>query len=43
LPARVTDLSAVRYADGSFGVVCDDVFRETCAAAPGEGRWPPPD
>jgi len=32
----------LRYADGEFGVVRDDVFRETYEPAPGEARWPPP-
>jgi len=32
----------LRYADGSHGVVQDDIFRESYAPAPDETRWPPP-
>jgi hypothetical protein len=32
----------LRYADGSHGVVQDDIFRESYGPAPGETRWPPP-
>jgi len=31
----------MRYADGSFGVIQDSVFRESYEPAPGETRWPP--
>lgn len=31
----------LRYADGSFGIVRDDIFRETYGPAAGEARWPP--
>jgi PGDYG protein len=31
----------LRYADGSFGIVWDDIFRETYAPAAGETRWSP--
>lgn len=30
----------LRYADGSFGIVQDAIFRETYAPAAGETRWP---
>jgi hypothetical protein len=30
----------LRYADGSFGIVQDEIFRETYAPAAGETRWP---
>ncbi len=31
----------LRYADGSFGIVQDEIFRETYAPAGDETRWPP--
>ena len=31
----------LQYADGSYGVVQDSIFRESYAPASGEGRWPP--
>jgi len=31
----------LRYADGSFGILQDDIFRETYGPAAGEARWPP--
>jgi PGDYG protein len=31
----------LRYADGSFGIVQDEIFRETYAPAADETRWPP--
>lgn len=31
----------LQYADGSYGVVRDDIFRDTYGPAPGEERWPP--
>jgi hypothetical protein len=33
----------LHYADGSFGVVQDAIFRATYGPAPGETRWPPPE
>ena len=30
------------YSDGSYGVVQDEIFRETYTPAEGEVRWPPP-
>lgn len=30
------------YADGSYGVLQDSIFRGSYAPAPGEARWPPP-
>jgi hypothetical protein len=30
------------YPDGSYGVLQDDIFRDTYAPASGEVRWPPP-
>jgi hypothetical protein len=33
----------LQYADGSYCVVQDDIFRASYAAASGEGRWPPPE
>jgi hypothetical protein len=32
----------LHYADGSYGVIQDDIFRDSYAAASGEARWPPP-
>lgn len=32
----------IRYADGSYGIVQDSIFRETYAPADDESRWPPP-
>jgi hypothetical protein len=32
----------IRYADGSYGIVRDSIFRETYAPADDEKRWPPP-
>jgi hypothetical protein len=32
----------LHYADGSYGVVQDAIFRESYDAAAGEARWPPP-
>ena len=32
----------LRYADGEYGVVRDDIFRQIYQPAPGEARWPPP-
>lgn len=32
----------IRYADGTFGIVQDPIFRETYAPAGDEMRWPPP-
>jgi PGDYG protein len=31
----------LQYADGSYGVVADDIFRETYDPAADETRWPP--
>lgn len=31
----------LRYAGGSFGIVQDEIFRETYGPAAGEARWPP--
>jgi hypothetical protein len=31
----------LHYADGSYSVIKDSIFRESYAAAPGETRWPP--
>jgi hypothetical protein len=31
----------LRYGDGAFGIVQDEIFRETYAPAAGETRWPP--
>jgi hypothetical protein len=31
----------LRYGDGSFGIVQDEIFRETYGPAAGEARWPP--
>jgi PGDYG protein len=31
----------LRYADGSFGIVQNEIFRETYGPATGEARWPP--
>jgi hypothetical protein len=31
----------LRYADGSFGIVQDAIFRETYAPGADETRWPP--
>jgi len=31
----------LQYADGTYGVVQDPIFRESYAPASGEGRWPP--
>jgi hypothetical protein len=31
----------LQHADGTYGVVQDDIFRATYAPASGEGRWPP--
>lgn len=33
----------LQYADGSYGVVADDIFRETYSPISGETRWPPPE
>jgi hypothetical protein len=30
----------IRYSDGSFGIVQDEIFRETYEPAEGEGGWP---
>ena len=32
----------IGYADGSYGIVQDSIFRDTYAPAAGEARWPPP-
>ena len=32
----------LQYADGTRGVLRDQIFRETYDPAPGEARWPPP-
>jgi hypothetical protein len=32
----------VRYADATYGIVQDSIFRETYAPADDETRWPPP-
>jgi len=32
----------LHYADGSYGVIKDSIFRESYAPASGETRWPPP-
>ncbi len=32
----------IGYADGSYGIVQDAIFRETYAPAADETRWPPP-
>jgi hypothetical protein len=32
----------LHYADGTYGVVQDLIFRQSYAPAPGEIRWPPP-
>lgn len=32
----------LHYADGSFGVLQDSIFRESYEPAAGETRWPPP-
>jgi hypothetical protein len=32
----------LHYGNGSYGVIQDDIFRESYAPAPGETRWPPP-
>ena len=31
----------LQYADGSYGVLRDQIFRESYDPAPGETRWPP--
>ena len=31
----------LQYADGSYGVIQDDIFRESYAPASGETPWPP--
>ena len=31
----------LQHADGSYGVVQDEIFRDTYAPAAGESRWPP--
>jgi hypothetical protein len=31
----------LHYADGTYGVVQDSIFRESYAPASGESRWPP--
>ena len=31
----------LQYADGTYGVVQDSIFRESYAPAAGESRWPP--
>jgi hypothetical protein len=31
----------LQYADGSYGVMRDDIFRDSYAPAPDETRWPP--
>ncbi len=31
----------LQYADGSYGVIQDHIFRASYAPAPGETRWPP--
>jgi hypothetical protein len=31
----------LQYADGTYGVMRDVIFRESYAPAPGESRWPP--
>jgi hypothetical protein len=41
LRGRVGDW-LLHYADGSYGVVQDAIFRESYDPAPGESRWPPP-
>src|SRR5262245_15340081 len=33
----------LQYADGTHGVLRDQIFRDSYDAAPGEARWPPPD
>lgn len=33
----------MQYADGSRGVIRDEILRESYDPAPGETRWPPPD
>lgn len=33
----------LQYADGSYGVLRHQIFRESYDPAPGETRWPPPD
>ena len=33
----------LQYADGTRGVLRDQIFRESYDPAPGETRWPPPD
>jgi hypothetical protein len=32
----------LRYADGSYSVIQDSIFRESYAPTSGETRWPPP-
>lgn len=32
----------IAYADRTFGIVCDDIFRATYEADDDETRWPPP-
>lgn len=32
----------LQYPDGSYGVLQDDIFRDSYAPAVGENRWPPP-
>jgi hypothetical protein len=31
----------LQYSDGSYGVMRDDIFRDSYAPAPDESRWPP--
>jgi hypothetical protein len=41
LHGRVGDW-LLQYADGSYGVIRDPIFRDSYGPAPGEARWPPP-
>ena len=40
LHGRVGDW-LLQYADGSYGVMRDEIFHDSYAPAPGETRWPP--